>query len=537
MLIINTSTDDLNSLSAAHTYWAYNGLDCCITHEVMAQTCGAALAETPVTYNFERAMQAPALAIMRQGILVDMVQRDKMMSRLAADRERLEHILNRLGQAVWGQPLNANSPTQLKSFFYDVMKLPVQFKIERGARIPSTNRECLEKLQPYLLARPIVNTILALRDTVKLLGVLRSGIDADHRMYFGVNVAGTETGRWSSNRNSFGGGTNGQNITEGLRRIFRADDGYKIAYIDLEQAESRDVGVLSWVYTGHAGYLNACESGDLHTLVAKMVWPNLAWTGDAKADKAVAEQKCYRDFSYRDLAKRGGHGSNYYGRPPTMARHLKVATSVMAHFQENYFTRFPGIPAWHQWTAEQLHTQRALTTPFGRRRCFWGRPYDDATLREAIANVPQSMVGDRLNLGMWRIWKRWGHIKHRGKPVIQLLLQIHDAVLLQYQQCCESWIIPELLKCIEIPITFRCIAPGTADFGKTRTITIPAEAMVGWNWGKAVLPDELLKKYGDLATAAKKRKEPNPHGLMKYKGVDTRSAPVYHPYSILDRVL
>lgn len=536
MRIIDTSliTEEQD---ASEAYWTYNGLDCCITEEVRRQIEPLALEQTATIYNFERAMQAPALEMMLRGIRVNLHERDRRIVELEAKKAQLEAVLNAYGEAVWGKPLNHNSPTQLKEFFYTVMQIPVQYKIAKGERVPSTDREALEKMYPYFYARPITLCILALRDVTKKLGVLRSGIDADQRMRFGLNVAGTETGRWSSNQNCMGGGTNGQNITDELRSIFIADNGYKLAYLDLEQAESRDVGLLSWVVTGDSSYLDACESGDLHTTVCKMVWPERPWTGDAAKDKELAEAPFYRMFSYRDMAKRGGHGTNYYGTPRTMAGHLKVEAKVMERFQANYFSGFPSIKGWHNWTATTLQTEGILTTLFGRRRTFFGRRFEDATLREAIAYMPQSMVGDRLNLGMWRIWKKWGHVKIGGKPVVQLLLQIHDAVLLQYLQSCESWIIGELIKCLEIPVTATCRAEGTPDFGKSRTMIIPSEAQVGWNWGKFVDPADLIKKYGSIEAAAKKNKFPNPHGIKKLKGSDKREPPTYRAYSILDRVI
>jgi DNA polymerase I-like protein with 3'-5' exonuclease and polymerase domains len=61
----------------------------------------------------------------------------------------------------------------------------------------------------------------------------------------------------------------------------------------------------------------------------------------------------------------------------------------------------------------------------GRRRQFYGRTGDEATIREAVAFEPQSAVADTLNQAMLRLWK--------VSPVygIQLLAQIHDAILLQ----------------------------------------------------------------------------------------------------------
>jgi len=530
MRIIDTSqiTEELPS---DLRYWTYNGLDSCVTAEIAQELRPQleASANAKLIYNFERAMQAPALSIMLQGIRVDPERRRFFIHELTKKKDMLEKALNAFADSVWNKPLNPNSPKQLQDFFYGVMNLPQQFKFEKGVKRVSTDREALEKLWLYFFARPITQTILALRDTTKRLSVLSTGVDPDGRMRFGINVAGTETGRWSSNKNVFGRGTNGQNITEGLRSIFAADPNYKMAYLDLEQAESRDVGLLAWAVTGDASYLNACESGDLHTTVSKMVWPTaLPWhENDNDGNKRLAESPFYRHFTYRDMSKRGGHGTNYYGKPPTMARHVKVRTNVMADFQNAYFTAFPCIPEWHQWTIGEIQTKGELTTLFGRTRTFFGRSSDETTFREGIAYSPQSMVGDRLNLGLWRVWKHWGKVLYKGRPAIQILLQVHDAVVLQYLAEAERWILPELVRCLTVPVTAH-----RGD--QHRSMVIPVDVAVGWNWGKQVTEADILKKHKSLADAARFGHYPNPWGLMKWKGKDTRQPPPSpRPFSIL----
>ena len=496
--ILNSA--ELPDLDPEQTHWVYNALDCCVTHEVgLAQDPQVLAPNQSLIYSFERAMQAPALEMMIRGIRIDPALKQTMILEFEQKQGRLQHVLNRMANAVWEKDLNPNSPAQLKEFFYTIMKLPVQTKRgANGKHVPSTDREALEKLRPYFLSRPIINAILALRDHTKLLSVLRSGVDNDGRIRASYNVAGTETGRWSSSANAFGRGTNLQNITEKLRTIFVADPGMKFAYIDLEQAESRAVAAIVYQLFGESEYLDACESGDLHTTVCRMVWNKLAWTGELRHDKnKIAGANFYRDFSYRDMAKRGGHGTNYYGTPYTMARHLKVETEVMQRFQTSYFDAFPGIRKWHHAVARQLQLQGYITTLLGRKRFFFGRRNDDTTLREAIAFNPQSTVGDILNLGAWRVWKA---------NIVQMLGQIHDAILIQYPEDQEDSIIPKVLERITVPIPLG-----------NRELIIPAEAQTGWNWNH--------------------KSENNPDGLCEFTGHDERKRTRAAETSLLDTVL
>lgn len=485
----------------------YNGLDNCITLEVHE-----ALQEIPgneLIYSFERAMQAPALEMMLRGLRVDMLARDEAVRFLRTQQARLTTILTAYGEAIWDRPIGPNTssgPSDLKKLFYETMTLPEQHIIQKGVRKPSCGREALEKLQVYFHARPIAKAILAFRDISKQISFLTSEVDNDNRIRTSYNVAGTETGRWSSSSNAFGTGTNLQNFPDRLRRVFIADEGRKFAYCDLEQAESWIVGIRSWMITGKRNYLDAIQSGDLHTTVAKMVWPELPWTGDVKLDREVAERPFYRDYSYRDLAKRGGHGTNYFGTPPTMAKHLKVEVQLMQEFQSRYFEAFPEIGGqghgltWHLWVAQQLQLHGHLTTLLGRTRHFFGRHNDDTTLREAIAYEPQSVVGDLLNLGAWRIW-------HRGRDRnIRLMAQLHDAVLIDFPDD------PQLEQYIKAEVSAKL---RTELHVQGETFVIPNDFSSGWNWGKF--------------------SKSNPHGVRKLgQGREDRKAPSMRG---LDRVI
>ena len=63
--------------------------------------------------------------------------------------------------------------------------------------------------------------------------------------------------------------------------MFVADEGMKLGNFDAEQGESRVVGAIEWNLFKRGDYLDACESGDLHTAVARICWPDLPWTDDS----------------------------------------------------------------------------------------------------------------------------------------------------------------------------------------------------------------------------------------------------------------
>ena len=85
---------------------------------------------------------------------------------------------------------------------------------------------------------------------------------------------------------------------------------------------------------------------------------------------------------------------------------------------------------------------------------------------------------------MLQIWKA---------NVVQLLMQIHDAILVQYPEGKEEEIIPRLRELIRFPIQLK----------HGRTFEIPYEVKTGWNWADC--------------------SNENPKGLKKYNGRDSRS--------------
>lgn len=297
------------------------------------------------------------------------------------------------------------------------------------------------------------------------------------------------------------GNTNLQNITGKLKNIFVADPGEILLDIDLEQGDSRGVGAIAWNWFveshGEAwagAYLDACESGDLHTTVARMVWGGLPWPADLdpKACRKVAEQPAYRDKSYRDLSKALSHGSNYLGQPPTMAQHTKLPVSTIAEFQKNYFSAFPCITAWQQETLRQLSENRCLITPFGRRRWFWDDPNAQTTKNAAIAYSPQSTTGEFINRGAIKL-QRYRNLHNLP---IRFILQVHDSLVLAVKWRRLEELIPIILRELKVVLPLA----------RGREFTIPHGVKVGWNYGPYD-PHE------------------NPYGLRKWTGHEDRTPP------------
>lgn len=516
-ILQNADITEVSSLSHNEREWVYNGLDVCVTFEVRDALAPLFDNQTLVTYNLSKSLQGPVLDMSMRGILVDEASRKKVLDLYRGRIELFETRLTRMvaeGVGIELPPKIFDKKTgkwkvwwrsvpRLKNLFYDVMGFqPIKKRNPKSGRMePTVNREALEKLGQNFYAEPLTNYLLALRDIDKKRSFLETEIDSDGRFRSNYNIAGTNTGRLASAASDFGTGSNGQNIDRDLRSVFVADPDYVFVNLDGEQADARNVGAICWNLfldkhgPGFAGaYLDACESGDLHTTVCRMAWNTLDWGDDPAGWRAVADVIAYRQDSYRQLAKKLGHGTNYYGTPRTMAKHTKVQTKIIEEFQRRYFEAFPAIKLWHEWVRRELNTSSTLTTLLGRRRAFFGRAFDDETLREAIAYSPQSMTADEIDLGMlamWRDAKRWD---------AQLLAQVHDSTLWQVPRAVVDEFVPWALKTKALPIELE----------GGRQFTVPIEAKVGFNWGDHT--PGYTKKDGTVVP------EINPDGLRKWKG-------------------
>ena len=289
--------------------YVYNALDCMVTGEIHTTLSENDNPINSKTYALSMALQKPILDMGLRGTKIDLKRRDEVLAEYRATRDRLRAQFDRLLEEAFGIAISPTSPTQLKTLFYEILALtPVRKRNARGVFAPTVNREALETLQRYMLAEPLCRFILSIRDLNKKIGFLKTGLDPDNRIRCNFNIAGTNTGRLASSMSEYGTGTNLQNIDKSLRETFVADKGMKFCNIDLEQADSRNVGALIYHLFDDPSYLDACESGDLHTTVCRMAWPHLGWGDNPARWRAVADQIAYRDMSYRDLAKRLGHG-------------------------------------------------------------------------------------------------------------------------------------------------------------------------------------------------------------------------------------
>lgn len=481
MRIIRTDTSKPEDIpTQTERDWCYNGLDCCVTLEVHGAINPQLDNHTAATYEFSRQLQGPILEMNLRGVRRDKAAIARALHGFYEQLQELEDALERIVVEGVGMPsFNWASNADLQKLFYEYLALPpVRY---RGR--PTVAREAIEKLGVYTSAQPIVYFLTTMRDIFSKIKVLRMPLDEDGRSRTSYNIGGTSTGRLSSSYSEYGTGGNLQNIEMALRSTFISDPGMKFAKFDAKSGESFIVGAIEWNLFNDARYLEACETGDPHTYSARLCWPELPWTGELKADKRLAETPYYRHLSHRDVCKRVGHGSNYGGQPPTIATQARLPIEVVQEFQDLYFGAFPAHQKWQDWVRRTLREDGYLISLMGRKRWFFGRRDAPDTQREAIAYDPQGSLSDIVNTALIRIF-------HYRK--VQLILQDHDAITIQYREADEAEVLLIVQQMLIVPV----------ELANGRVLRIPYDCKIGWNRAD--------------------KTEKNPDGLTDWTGRDER---------------
>lgn len=467
----------------------YNGLDCCITLDVYDGLRGVVDNDPHFSkyYRFEMGLMNPAWQMMDRGIKVDLSALDKLKSKLVAAHYAMSGIekvgkawkitnkdalFPQIAEVLTGEQFSYRQTKKLSDLLYSTMACPPVYDRSKKTRTPSTGEAALESLRSkYPSVRVVIDLVLALRGLDKDIDMLSKQLP-NGRFYSSFKPAGTKTGRFSSSANNLKHGSGAQNIRKEMRQILVADEGYTMCYADLKNAENYGAAYIS----EDENYMEACHSGDVHTSVAALCF-------GIPQERKEADQYYYRHFTYRDMAKRGGHGSSYLLTPRSMANKLKIEQKIAFRFQaqflgmdlpkaeakrlelldlDHYEYRvgegiyvhikgaFEGMrKVLHEGTLDKLVEDGYIINPLGRKSHFYGDVTDAKILREAVAFLPQSTVADVLNMGLYKVWQ---HLEPEG---LQILAQVHDAILFQVPIGTEKYFMGRVRELCEIPINVK----------------------------------------------------------------------------------
>lgn len=486
---------DLHSNEDEALRQRYNALDVAVTAELFV-TLGKKLASLGLssTYERDRAVIRPAIEMSKLGIRYDFEEHGRLRSKMDLELSRWQRVLNARAKraclkkdgpkAQWllgkleDDDLNVMSPLQAPALLYDVLGLPVQYdtkgKKKGKKKKVTTSQMKLLNLYPNIEDREVKKTLRALlhcRRVRKMKSTYLTedtlcGKDGRIRTSFGVGR--TETGRWTASTFLIDQeGANLQTVPPEWKTCFIADEGKDMFYADYSQIEARIVAYDAEDLDQIAVFE---RNGDIHR-------ENAARMVKKKAEEVTDDERQYMGKTV--------HALNYKVGAETLAESINkhgletgifISKAFTGTVRQMYLDTYDRVVRWQRRQWGTVKETGILTNHLGRRRIFTGPKkgqFAHVTEGEAIAFVPQSDVPDLLNLAILAVSK---------DPVlqechVQLLLQVHDALLGQGDSDKKHIWVPRVKELMTIPLTIR-----------GRQCIVPTDIKVGQNW-------KGLKKY------------------------------------------
>lgn len=196
--------------------WFYNCEDCCRTFEVWEKQ-EASLKTRKLEKQFEFLMYKVFPLIMKamfRGVRVNLEMKERMLRELLHLKEWAQQRVNKLVT----RRLDIASSVQLKDFFYNELKMPVQLSQPKGGEEPKPTCDAdamivLGNLDP--LIKPVCELINLYRSYNAAVTVCKAQTEKDGRWRSQYSLGIVETYRLSSKENPFGRGLNLMNISAG----------------------------------------------------------------------------------------------------------------------------------------------------------------------------------------------------------------------------------------------------------------------------------------------------------------------------------
>ena len=356
------------------------------------------------------AMEA-LIQIERNGVLVE----SKILGRQSNELGEQLLLLEKKAFELAGQPFNLSSPKQLQEILFEKLGIKPIKKTPSGT--PSTSEEVLVELaQDY----PLPKIILEFRSLAKLKSTYTDKLprminNNTKRVHTSYNQAVAITGRLASSD------PNLQNIpiktSEGrkVREAFVAPKGHKILSADYSQIELRIMAHLS----KDKGLIKAFKNNeDVHTITASEIF-------NCKIQSVTAEQRRYAKVINFGLI----YGMGVYG----LAKNLNIERAAAQNYIERYFSKYPSVRQYMEFTKEEARRNGYIETFFGRK--LWVPDINGsngmrraAAERAAINGPMQGTAADLIKMAMVAV-ADW--IKKEDALKGKMIMQVHDELVFE----------------------------------------------------------------------------------------------------------
>ena len=356
------------------------------------------------------AMEA-LIQIERNGVLVE----SKILGQQSNELGEQLLLLEKKAFELAGQPFNLSSPKQLQEILFEKLGIKPIKKTPSGT--PSTSEEVLVELaQDY----PLPKIILEFRSLAKLKSTYTDKLprminNNTKRVHTSYNQAVAITGRLASSD------PNLQNIpiktSEGrkVREAFVAPKGHKILSADYSQIELRIMAHLS----KDKGLIKAFKNNeDVHTITASEIF-------NCKIQSVTAEQRRYAKVINFGLI----YGMGVYG----LAKNLNIERTAAQNYIERYFSKYPSVRQYMEFTKEAARRNGYIETFFGRK--LWVPDINGsngmrraAAERAAINGPMQGTAADLIKMAMVAV-ADW--IKKEDALKGKMIMQVHDELVFE----------------------------------------------------------------------------------------------------------
>ena len=320
------------------------------------------------------------------------------------------------------EPLNLNSPLQIKAILFEKF----------GLDLESTDDD---HIRPYYETNEFVNKLLDYRKAEKQVSTyglsFLKNVEDDDRIYTSMNIGLAGTGRDSSSS------PNAQNIPSSKERraCFIAGQGKKIVLYDYSGQEA---GLWAFI-TGDEKFKEIINSGKkLYIEVARIAFDEIVQKGTERYGliKALVLMLMYGGTSW-GFSRDNGVDND-------------VADSMVKAF-------FAGFPTSAKWMKEQQRFNHGVSdTILGRRIHL--HPHDSQWRNNALNNPMQGSGADMIKLAMRNLRRTLFYKQYYPDGRVSIILQVHDEIMSEVDEpLAQEW--AEVMKKVMID-TAETLTPG-----------------------------------------------------------------------------
>lgn len=408
-----------------NSFWRYNCADAAITYAIAQRELEELKQRKLDKFFFSHVMRLEPHLVQTtvDGLAVDTSMKDTIAADMKVTTDAVvaefHEMARRIARRDDDYSPNLNSPKQMKELFLDRLHCKStdgSFDDTARTKILNDSRTSMD-VQALILKYNEFKKADKFRSTYA-----EQQIDPDRRTryVFKQNGVAAAPGRLSSSGTLWNTGLNMQNQPSAAYPFYCTDPGTVMFYFDLSQAEARVVAYLADLEQWKEDFERARLGGDFdaHRSLAAAMY-NIPYDQVPKED-----QDEDGNFTIRYKGKRCRHGLSYGMNWMKLAETTGLSPYEAKKAYILFHKTTPGIERWHREVARVAKVDRRMVTPLGRELPILER-VDDSNIRNLIAFVPQSTIGDKVK----SVWYKAHEDPEWDMSKMRIKLNIHDAVI------------------------------------------------------------------------------------------------------------